>query len=155
MPRNRTRHQKRSQPIYVFLTETVYSIWASFQRDRTPLLLANMAKLSKNLLLFRHINEQNIRPPRPYAKTAIILPAPTQNRPANPPTDAKNTSKHCKYYNIFCIDISFFRPYYRGSFWIKLLSRGQKQTSIPKYITPHSTLKIRFSSQLPDLLFLL
>ncbi len=24
--------------------------------------------------------------------------------------------KHCKYYNIICIDISFLKPYYRGSF---------------------------------------
>ena len=41
--------------------------------------------------------------------------------------------KYCKYYNIFCIDISILRLYYRGSFWINLLSRSQKQTSIPKY----------------------
>lgn len=41
--------------------------------------------------------------------------------------------KYCKYYNTFSIDMSIFRLYYRGSFWIKLLSRGQKQTSIPKY----------------------
>ena len=41
--------------------------------------------------------------------------------------------KCCKKYNIFFIDTSILRLYYRGSFWIKLLSRGQKQTSIPKY----------------------
>lgn len=28
----------------------------------------------------------------------------------------KILSKYCKYYNIICIDISFLKPYYRGSF---------------------------------------
>ena len=66
-----------------------------------------MAKLSKNLLLFRHINEQNIRPPRPYAKTAIILPAPTQNRPANPPTDAKIRQNTVNITTYFVLTLAF------------------------------------------------
>lgn len=46
------------------------------------------------------------------------------------------------------IDMSILKLYYRGSFWIQLLFRSIKTKRIQN-ITPHSTSKDRFSSQLP------
>ena len=49
--------------------------------------------------------------------------------------------------------MSILGGYDGSSFWINILYKSQKQTSIPKYNSTLHTLKNRFSSQLPVLRF--
>ena len=52
---------------------------------------------------------------------------------------------------LFLLTLALWEAYYRGSFWAKMLHKGQKQKSIPKYNSTLHLKKDRFYSQLPIL----
>ena len=52
---------------------------------------------------------------------------------------------------LILLTLALSGAYYRGSFWVKTLRKGQKQKSIPKYNSTLHLKKDRFYSQLPVL----